>query len=407
MRTYKPMYRDRCGHYKKIKRWWVALRDHTRTMRQFPAFTNKAASESLGRQLEKLVAAKISGGSLEPQLARWLKEIPTDLRERLVKVGLIDPKEAAAGKPLKEHIEDFEKSLLAKGRAEKHIRQVRNVLIDVFNACGFIYWHDISANSLESYLADLRDRGRGISARTFNHKLKCCQQFARWMVKNRRAAESPIAHLSCLNVKLDRRRKRRALMPEDIKRLLSATRNSVTRFGLSGFERYLVYRLCVETGLRASEVRGLKVSDFDLENLTVSVQAAYAKNRRDDVLPLRSDTMAELRAYLSGKLPNHKAFDVPLRTADMLKEDLAEAGIPYVADNLYFDFHALRHETGTLLAAGGVHPKTAQSIMRHSDINLTMTHYTHTLTGQEAEAIAKLPDFSVPKDDEKAKQQTA
>lgn len=53
----------------------------------------------------------------------------------------------------------------------------------------------------------------------------------------------------------------------------------------------------------------------------------------------------------------------------------------------YFDFHALRGETGTLLAASGVHPKVARSIMRHSDINLTMSLYTHTLRGQESEAV--------------------
>ena len=34
--------------------------------------------------------------------------------------------------------------------------------------------------------------------------------------------------------------------------------------------------------------------------------------------------------------------------------------------------------------------------MRHSDINLTMSRYTHTLHGQEAEAVAKLPDLSLP-----------
>jgi len=59
----------------------------------------------------------------------------------------------------------------------------------------------------------------------------------------------------------------------------------------------------------------------------------------------------------------------------------------------YADFHALRHTTGTLLALGGVNPKTAQTLMRHSDINLTMSLYTHTLAGQEAAAIASLPNL--------------
>jgi hypothetical protein len=43
----------------------------------------------------------------------------------------------------------------------------------------------------------------------------------------------------------------------------------------------------------------------------------------------------------------------------------------------------------------GVHPKVVQSIMRHSDINLTMSRYTHIFAEQESEAVAKLPDFSI------------
>jgi len=406
MRIFKPMYRDRSGRYKKIKRWWIVLRDNNKTIRKFPAFTNKADSENLGRQLERLVASKISGSSLDSQLALWFREIPEDLRKRLVKYGMIKPKEAEAGKPLIEHIKDFSRSLSAKGRTQKHIRQVTCVISDVFTACGFFYWNDISASRLESYLTDLRDRGRGISARTFNHKLKCCQQFARWMVKNQRASESPFAHLSCLPVELDRRRRRRVLTSDQIRHLLVTTKVAEKRFGLSGHERYLIYRLCIETGLRASEIRSLRVSSFDFDNCVLAVEACYSKRRRYDVIPLRSDTMVELKRYLTTKIPHCKAFNVPERTADMLKADLEEAKIPYELDGQYFDFHALRHETGTLLAASGCHPKVAQSIMRHSDINLTLSLYSHTLVGQEKQAIANLPDFSVI-EDERTQQQTA
>ena len=81
----------------------------------------------------------------------------------------------------------------------------------------------------------------------------------------------------------------------------------------------------------------------------------------------------------------------------MIRADLADAGIDYVDDaRRYVDFHSLRHTTGSLLAASGVHPKTAQKIMRHSDINLTMSVYSHTFKGQESEAVAKLPDLSLP-----------
>jgi integrase len=90
-------------------------------------------------------------------------------------------------------------------------------------------------------------------------------------------------------------------------------------------------------------------------------------------------------------------FKVPEKTAETLKADLEAVKIPYVDDaGRYADFHALRHSTGSLLAASGAHPKVVQSIMRHSDINLTMNRYTHIFRGQESEAVAGLPDLSLP-----------
>ena len=79
----------------------------------------------------------------------------------------------------------------------------------------------------------------------------------------------------------------------------------------------------------------------------------------------------------------------------MLKTyNLGDAGIADKDDSgRIVDFHSLRHTTGTLLAAAGTHPKVAQAIMRHSGINLTMSRYTHVLTGQEADAVAALPNF--------------
>ncbi len=55
-----------------------------------------------------------------------------------------------------------------------------------------------------------------------------------------------------------------------------------------------------------------------------------------------------------------------------------------------FDFHGLRAQCATLLAQRGVHPKIAQSILRHSDINLTMNVYTRTDQAQKASAVTGL-----------------
>ena len=40
------------------------------------------------------------------------------------------------------------------------------------------------------------------------------------------------------------------------------------------------------------------------------------------------------------------------------------------------DFHSLRHTLATNLARRNIAPRVAMQIMRHSDIRLTMNHYT-------------------------------
>ena len=57
------------------------------------------------------------------------------------------------------------------------------------------------------------------------------------------------------------------------------------------------------------------------------------------------------------------------------------------------DFHALRHTFISNLAQGGVHPKDAQGLARHSTITLTMDRYTHTARGKLASALEALPDL--------------
>ena len=41
-----------------------------------------------------------------------------------------------------------------------------------------------------------------------------------------------------------------------------------------------------------------------------------------------------------------------------------------------------------------MHPKTAQALARHSDINLTMSRYTHSVLEGQSEAVNRLPDLN-------------
>jgi len=95
MRVFKQQYRSRSGKTKISAKWFAELKDHSETMRRLPGFTDKKATEELGCRLEKLVAVRTLGDTPGPELSRWLETLPSDIRKRLAKYGLLDARTVA------------------------------------------------------------------------------------------------------------------------------------------------------------------------------------------------------------------------------------------------------------------------------------------------------------------------
>jgi len=158
----------------------------------------------------------------------------------------------------------------------------------------------------------------------------------------------------------------------------------------------------------------------------VSIAAAYAKNRREDTLPLKPETAGVLAKHLAGKMPGAKAFAVPPRqhVAKMFRAALASARTACIDDaptvhervereqstrmvyrdeaGLVADFHSLRHSCGSWLLDAGVDMRVVQRIMRHCTITLTVDRYgkLRGMMGSQSQklAVAKLPNLSQPGD---------
>ena len=152
--------------------------------------------------------------------------------------------------------------------------------------------------------------------------------------------------------------------------------------GLAGKDRAMLYMLAMTTGLRASELSSVTPSAFALatDRPTVTVRAAYTKNRQEAEQPLPADVAEAFRDYLRGRPPMAALWPGKWneRAAEMLRVDLAGAGIDYRdAEGGVAEFHALRHSYISLLGRSGVSPKVTQTLARHSDIRLTMNVYSH------------------------------
>ena len=224
------------------------------------------------------------------------------------------------------------------------------------------------------------------------------KSLTRWLFETDRLRSDPLKSLrrDMAGERADRRHRRRALGDEEIGKLIKTTEAGPERFGMTGPERSVLYQIAISTGLRANEIRSLTSVDFDLadlDNATVSVRAAYAKNRREDTLPLRRDLAELLRDFIAGtmKMPSKRLFDLPKRTGELIKADLQEAGVPYEDDaGQIVDFHALRHTFITRLVRSGVSPAVVKRLARHSTITLTIDCYTHAHISDERAAINQL-----------------
>jgi integrase len=433
MRTYRP--KDTVdGVVHQSRRWWLDFHDHQGVRRRLAGTTDRRATEAIGRTIQRLVWCKAAGEPPEPSLISHVGTMPLKLQDSLCCVGLVGEARGGALRPLLQHLEGtseapgFRESLVARGATAAYVDQAVSRTRRVIQGCGFCRWNDISAGKVMVFLHGLRQacpgrRGtakRGISAQSFNGYLAAMKAFCKWMVDEEGGRHSPLAHLVGLNVRADRRHDRRAMSAEEIGRLLAATRDGPPRCGTSGPQRAMLYRLAVETGLRAGEIASLTPESFDLsaETPTVTVQAAYSKRRRLDVLPLRLDTARELRDFLKTATPGEVVFKVPAgRFARIFRADLAAARQKWIEQSLSLlerqdrerssllcyrdssgrvaDFHALRHSCASLLAAAGVHPKVVQVHMRLSTVEMTLGRYTHVLAGQQAAALAALPSFSM------------
>ncbi len=124
MRVYQPTYRDRAtGQYRKQQKYWVEFRDHKRKLRRLPTYRYRSQAERFARNSDSLVRCRQTGSPLDAGLTQWLGEIPEATIRKLQQWDLLPPGPTVLSDPISVHLEDFEHSLIAKGRTVQHIRE--------------------------------------------------------------------------------------------------------------------------------------------------------------------------------------------------------------------------------------------------------------------------------------------
>jgi len=376
------------GRDKRKKRasWYISYTDENGKSRMKKGFTDKGLTEQLAAQLEKEV---------------WMR-----------RNGMVDPLAEEMAKhrqsEISVHVEEFKSTLRRRKRTEKHVKLITSRLSKIIEGCRFKKLGDLNGDKVEVFLAEFCDE-HDYGPKTFNHYCQAFEQFCDWLAKTSKVAINPVPGLPRRNKDLDVRKKRRALTPEEVRKLVDSAWNSDDKIQcFDGKTRAKIYLISYYTGLRRSEIASLTPESFDLESVppTVCIAATISKHRRSDVLPIHPELTELLREWLNDIAGGERLFPklANRRTWKMVKLDLERVGIPYKTAEGDADFHAAgRHTHITELFRSGASLTQGRALARHSDIKTTMA-YTHIPLQDQAEAVANLPipwqrsgsDSSVP-----------
>jgi integrase len=180
------------------------------------------------------------------------------------------------------------------------------------------------------------------------------------------------------------------------------------------------------TGLRASELRGLRWDDVDLDRAVLTVRQRADRwnkmgspksdsgKREVPLAPMVVNALQEWRlacpqgearlVFPNGQgniesLPNmHRRGLGPLQVAAGIttvdeiraqKSDLSEKQVVAVAKrHPKYGLHSLRHAAASLFIEEGFSPKRVQALMGHSTIQVTFDTYGHLFPSQDGDRVA-------------------
>jgi len=316
----------------------------------------------------------------DKQVAQKLLDDLVREKER-ERAGIIPPKNLreSALQPMEKHLGDYLNDLRNLGRDDVYVANLEYRLNILLRECGWTYSRNVTADSFTTWRAKQKK-----ATRTLNQYLDSANAILNWMIKKGRSSLNPLDTVE--KVKFVPAWKRRAFRDDEVKRLLAVAGES--RIG---------YLLALFTGLRRAELKALTVADIKLEGdvPSLSLDGRFTKNGKTASIPLHPEIVNEIRALITADAKPSDALLTGKMLPSMwkMKKDLKRAGIEYENEGGRADFHSLRHTLATNLVRRGVAPRVAMEILRHSDIRLTMNHYTDASLLPLADAIGKLPVF--------------
>jgi integrase/recombinase XerD len=250
---------------------------------------------------------------------------------------------------------------------------------------------DLDAPLISAFL-EHREHDRGNSVRTRNARLAAIRALFRYAALRHPEHAAIIERVLAIPPKRFERRLVTFLTEPEVAALLA----SPDRATWTGRRDHALLALAVQTGLRASELLGLRGADVHLgQGAHIS---CVGKGRKQRITPLTTSVTAVLRAWLAERAPHANDPLFSARTGTALSRDalerrlafyVAQAGLvcPSLREKTVTP-HVLRHTAAMRLLHAGVDTSVIALWLGHERVETTQV-YLHADLALKERALAR------------------
>ncbi|HRP45156.1 MAG TPA: tyrosine-type recombinase/integrase [Ginsengibacter sp.] len=234
---------------------------------------------------------------------------------------------------------------------------------------------------IRSWLASLKERD--MEATSINRKISALKSFYKFLLKRQLILKNPSAGIISLKQK-----KRLPSFVEETQ-IMPVLDRSHFPDGIEGSTRFLAITLLYITGVRVSELTGIKEQDIDYASAIIRIIGKGNKQRN---VPLTPQTILQIRNYIAEKrkeFENQTAFLLVNKKGNALTRgmvyNIVKQELSTVTTLKKKSPHVLRHSFATHLSNHGAGINEIKELLGHASLASTQV-YTHT-------AIARLKEI--------------
>jgi integrase/recombinase XerD len=212
---------------------------------------------------------------------------------------------------------------------------------------------------------------KGLKITTINTRLRAIRAFFNFLYKNRYIPHNPVENLNLI-------RDRKPVIATFTVKQLTDVLNQPDLKTFVGTRDYTLMLLLVETGVRANELIGVKISDINWEESKLLIRNTKGYLQR--YVPLSATMKDQLRRYMAirGNVVDCDALfltidDTPL-TKRQIQSRIAEYGKAANIDGVRCSPHTFRHTFAKLSVKNGAGIFELQQILGHTTFDMVRTY---------------------------------